>query len=87
MEIQATEARVGVTYKGEYGELPDPVHFDSTDGDVRQWVSEAIRTGGIADIKADANVNLTDFVIDRFNSTEARPYNLIQIRPKTPFGS
>jgi hypothetical protein len=32
------------------------------------------------------NVDLTDFGVDRFTENDARPYNLIQIRPKTPFG-
>lgn len=85
--MEANEARVGVTYSGEYGELPDPVNYDSTDGDVRGWVSEAIRTGGVPGIRSDARVDLADFVIDRFASNDQRPYNLIQVRPKTPFGS
>lgn len=85
--MEANEARLGVTYNGEYGELPDPVSFDAADGDVRQWVAEAVRTGGIPGIRSDANVDLRDFVIDRFNANEGRPYNLIQVRPKTPFGS
>ena len=80
------EARVGVTYSGEYGELPDPVLFDSTDGDVRGWVSEAIRTGGIPGIPATPGVALGDFMVERFAANATRPYNLIQIRPKTPFG-
>jgi hypothetical protein len=84
--MNENEARVGVTYSGEYGELPDPVLFQSTDGDVRGWVSEALRTGGIPGIPAAADVNLTDFMVERFNSNATRPYNLIQIRPKTPFG-
>lgn len=84
--MNENEARVGVTYSGEYGELPDPVLFQSTDGDVRGWVSEAIRTGGVPGIPAAVDVNLTDFMVERFNANATRPYNLIQIRPKTPFG-
>jgi hypothetical protein len=26
-------------------------------------------------------------VVDRFAATDVRPYNLIQLRPKTPFGA
>jgi hypothetical protein len=63
------------------------VAFDATDGDVKAMVSEAIRTGSVPGIQADANVNLQDFVVDRFNATEARPFRLLQIRPKTPFGA
>jgi len=84
--IRQEEARVGVTYGGQYGEMPDPVHFDSTDGDIRGWVTEAVRTGGVPGIPSDARADFHDFVIDRFAANEARPYNLIQIRPKTPFG-
>lgn len=84
--IGAHEARVNITWAGQNGDLPDPVAFDATDGDVKQWVSEAVR-GGIPGIRADPAINLQDFVVDRFNSTDARPYNLIQIRPKTPFGA
>lgn len=86
MTIAANEARVNVTYGGSNGDLPDPVSYDSGDGDVKTWVSEAIRTGGIPGIAATANVDLTDFVVDRFTANEARPFNLIQLRPKTPFG-
>ena len=84
--IDTDQARVNVTYSGQNGELPDPVYFDSTDGDVRAWVTEAVRSGSIPGIPADSSASFDDFVVDRFESTEARPYNLIQIRPKTPFG-
>jgi hypothetical protein len=84
--MNENEARVGVTYSGEYGELPDPVLFDATDGDVRGWVTEAVRTGGVPGIPAAANASFQDFMIERFAASAARPYNLIQIRPKTPFG-
>lgn len=79
------EAKVNVTYSGSNGDLPDPVRFDATDTEIKQWVAEAIR-GGIAGIPTDENVDLNDFVIDRFGPTDARPYNLLSLRPKTPFG-
>jgi len=81
-----TQARVNVTFKGANGDLPDSVSFDATDGDVKQWVTEAVRGGGIPGITADAGADFTDFVVDRFAANEARPFNLLQIRPKTPFG-
>jgi hypothetical protein len=84
--IQADEARVNITWSGANGDMPQPVHFDSTDGDVRQWVTEAFRNGGVPGIAADTNADFHDFVIDRFTANETRPYNLIQVRPKTPFG-
>ncbi len=85
-DILETEARVNVTFGGNNGDLPDPVSFDATDADVRQWVTEAVQTGGVPGVAADEAADFTDFVIDRFTANEARPYNLIQVRPKTPFG-
>ena len=84
--IQPDEAVVNVTFSGQNGELPDPVNFQAGDGDVKGWVAEAIRTGSIPGLHAAGNVNLGDYVVDRFPATEARPYNLIQVRPKTAFG-
>lgn len=85
-ELDATEARVNITYGGLNGDLPDPVQFDAGDADVRGWVSEALRNGGVPGISATEDVDLSGYVVDRFASSEARPYNLIQLRPKTPFG-
>lgn len=84
--IGANDARVNVTYGGNNGDLPDPVSFDASDADVKQWVTEAVRGGGVPGIKADAEANFADFVVDRFTANEARPFNMIQVRPKTPFG-
>lgn len=85
--VQETEARVNVTYAGQNGDLQDPVFFDSTDGDVRAWVTEAVRNGSVPGINEAADAEFDDFVVDRFSANEARPYNLIQLRPKTPFGA
>lgn len=84
--IGADEARVNVTWAGQNGDLPDPVHFDATDGDVKGWVTEAVRTGNIPGIRADANANFADFIVDRFRADDANP-NRLFIRPKTPFGA
>jgi hypothetical protein len=78
---------VNVTWKQQNGELPDPVFRDSSEGDIRGWVTEAVRNGGVPGIPADRDANFQDFVVDRFPPTEARPYNLIQVRPKTAFGA
>lgn len=86
MEISATEARVNITYEGQTGDLPDTVSYDATDADVRTWVTEAVRGGGVPGISADADADFRDFVIDRFPANDVRPFNLIQVRPKTPFG-
>lgn len=80
------EARVNITYGGANGDLPDPVSFDSTNGDVLGFITEAVRAGGVPGIAADPAANFQDFVVDRFRANEQRPYNLIQVRPKTPFG-
>jgi hypothetical protein len=86
-EMTSTEARVNITYGGANGDLPDTVSFDAADGDVKQWVTEAVRGGGVPGIALDANADFTDFVVDRFTANVTRPYNLIQLRPKTPFGA
>lgn len=86
-ELANTEARVNITWNGQNGDLPDPVHYDSADGDVMSWAAEAVRNGDVAGIRADANVDFSNYVIDRFAATEDRPWNQINIRPKTPFGA
>jgi len=80
------EARVNVTWSGQNGDLGDPVLFDSTDADVKGWLTEAIAGGSIPGIDPDPNVDLGDFVIDRFAANDEVPYNRIMVRPKTPFG-
>lgn len=80
------EARVNVTYNGENGDLPDPVSFDATDGDVKAWVQEAVRTGSIPGIPADERAEFHDFVVERFPRKEGRPSHTLVLRPKTPFG-
>lgn len=85
--IQVSQARLNVTYGGQNGELPDPVMFDVSDTTVLNWVSEAIRTGSIPGIPASPTADITNFVVDRFEANDARPYPLISVRPKTPFGA
>jgi hypothetical protein len=85
-EIKDNEARVNITYGGKNGDLPDPVFFQSTDGDVKNWVTEAVRAGTVPGLDAAPTADFGDFVIDRFAADATRPYNLIQVRPKTPFG-
>ncbi len=84
--IPADEARVNVTFAGQNGDLPASVYYQSTDGDIRAMVTEAVRAGNIPGIPATADAEFDDFVVDRFESTDVRPHNLIQLRPKTPFG-
>jgi hypothetical protein len=84
--LRAGEARVNITYGGQNADLPDPVLFDAADADVRRWAEEAVRSGTLPGVPQAATASFTDFVIDRFPATETRPYPLIQVRPKTPFG-
>ena len=84
--LQQYEARVNITWRGQNGDLPDPVSYDATDGDVLGWVTEAVRGGSVPGIAPDPHANFRDFVVDRFPPTAQRRHNLIQIRPKTPFG-
>lgn len=86
-DIEKHQARVNITWQGQNGDLPDPVNFDASDGDVKTWVTEAVRGGNVPGIRADRAAVFHEVVVDRFPATEARPYNLIQLRPKTPFGA
>jgi len=84
--IAANEAIVNVTWAGSNGDLKDPVSFDASDSDIRTWVTEAVRTGGVKNIVADPNANFDNFIIDRFAATEEIPYCRLFVRPKTEFG-
>lgn len=85
--FRPNEARVHVTYSGHFGELPDPVQADAPESDVKGWITEALRTGGIPGIPAQPNADLTDFVLERFAPNEARNHSVLALRPKTPFGA
>lgn len=87
IQLAPNQARVNITYKGENGDLPDAIFFDATDGDIKTWVTEAVRTGSVPGIPADVTADFADFVVDRFAANAERDYALVQIRPKTPFGS
>lgn len=84
--VREDEARVNITWSGSNGDLPDPVALDATDGDIKQWVQEAVRTGTVPGLAADPVADFTDFVVDRFAPTDARPFALFVVRPKVPFG-
>lgn len=85
--IQDYEARVNVTWANQNGDLPDPVAFDTADDALKVMLTEAITNGSIPGLRADAGVDLRDFKVDRFPPNEQRPWNLIQVRPKTAFGA
>jgi hypothetical protein len=84
--MEINQARVNITIAGENGDLRDPIFFDASDVDIKTWVTEAVANGSVPGIPANRNADFTDFVVDRFAANAERPYNLVQVRPKTPFG-
>lgn len=78
-------ARLNVTYAGQNGDLPDPVQFDATEANIKHVAEESLRDGYIPGIEPIADVDLSDFVVDRFPATDDLPPR-IMIRPKVPFG-
>ena len=84
--IDTTQARLNVTWSGQNGDLMEAVPFDASDREIKAWAVEALRGGDVPGIAADRDVNLDDFVVDRFPATEEIPYNRLFVRPKTPFG-
>jgi hypothetical protein len=87
--IADNEARVNVTYSNVNGDLPDPMLFDTADAAVRTMMEEAIRTGGVPGIAADANVDLSGYIVERLpkDLEKDRPVNILLLRPKTEFGA
>lgn len=80
-------AQVNITWKGQNGDLPDPVDFDASDAQILAWVTEALVTGGVPGIASDAEADLTHFVVDRFIPTTDVAVHRLFVRPKTPFGA
>ncbi len=85
--VTGAQARLNITYAGSNGDLPDLVSQDATDATILAMVTEAVRSGSVPGLLADPNADFSDFVVDRFAPTEARPLPLLQVRPKTPFGA
>lgn len=84
--IPAHMAKLNITYGGQQGDLPDPVSYDSSDADIKQWVSEALQGGNVPGIGHAPDPDLTDFVVDRFPAHPDVPFNRVSVRPKTAFG-
>jgi hypothetical protein len=80
------EAKLNITWRGNNGDLRDPIFFNATDGDIKAWATEAVSSGSVPGIPADPDVDFADFMVDRFRPTEQRPENLVMLRSKTPFG-
>lgn len=85
--IAPNQARVNVTYNRANGDLPDPVFFDASAEQIKEYVTEAIRGGAIPGIPADPTVDLSGYVVEPFAATAEVPHNRIFLRPKTEFGS
>ena len=81
-----TMARLNITYAGQQGELPDAVPYDSTEETLKRMATEAVREGYVPGIDKKADVDFTDFVVDRFDARADVPYARLSLRPKTPFG-
>lgn len=79
------QARLNVTWGGANGDLPDALAYDLTDTDVRRIATEAVQAGSIPGIPAAPDADFTDFVVDRFPSTDETE-NRLFVRPKVPFG-
>jgi hypothetical protein len=62
------------------------VPFDTTDSVVKGLVEEAIRTGSLPGIPLDKDVELSDYMVDRFSASIERGNHVMFLRPKTPFG-
>ena len=80
-------AKLTITYGGQQGDLLQPVSYDSTDADLKQGATEAVRSGDIPGIDAHPDADFADFVVDRYSGSAEVPFNRISLRPKTPFGA
>lgn len=85
--MEENMAKLTITYKGQQGDLPDPVSYDTQDTELKRVATESVRDGYIPGIDADTDADFTDFVIDRFPSRPDVPFNRLSLRPKTPFGA
>lgn len=85
--MDETQARLNITYRGQNGDLPDPVYFDTDKEDIRRIATEAVASGAVLGIPADEGADFTDFVVEYHRPNEGRDHNLIFLRPKAPFGT
>jgi hypothetical protein len=95
--IRDHEARVNITFDGQNFDLPDPVlyypggNIRAWEADIRQMAAEAIRTGSVPGVAARRHVDLSNFMVDRFDKP-ANPgvgqvdHNRVFVRPKTAYG-
>lgn len=78
-------ARLNITWSGQNADLTDPISADLDDAAVKAQAKEAV-IAGLPGIRADTNVDFTDFVVDRFPADAENPTNRVMLRPKTAYG-
>lgn len=83
--VVVNTAFVNVTYNGYNGNLEGAVNYDASSDDIKNWVKEALRTGTVPGIPVQAEVDLTDFTIDKFAADGKLPARIF-CRPKATFG-
>lgn len=81
------EARLNITWKGQNGDLPDPVSWHASDKEILRWAAEAVQTGSVPGIRTDRQARLHNFVVDRFPANKEVREDRIYVRPPTPFGT
>lgn len=79
------EAVLNISWKGENGDLPQPIVYDASEADIRRWAAEAVRAG-LPGISPDPNVNFQDFIVERVAAKDGLP-NRVLLRGKTEFGA
>lgn len=85
-ELNEREARLNITWNGQNGDLVEPIPFDASDADIKQWAREALRGGSVPGIRTNGRIDLSEYAVDRFRANGTVPYNRIFLRPITPFG-
>jgi hypothetical protein len=80
------DAKLNITYAGMNGDLEDPIPFDMTDDEIIELATEAVQSNSVPGIDEVSDVSFVDFVVERFEATDAVPFARILLRPKTPFG-
>jgi hypothetical protein len=84
--VRVDEAVVNVTWQGQNAELPNPVSRERSDDEVIAMVTEAIRAG-MPGIRADENVTLRGWRVDRDEPNATTPWHRMTVRPKTAYGA
>jgi len=86
-DVMTNEALVNITWNGQNGDMSSPIAVDSSEEEIRQWVTEAVQNGSVPGITTDADADFSDFVVDRFPPSDSVPHHRVFLRPKTPFGN